>query len=160
MLTQDELLTVISRAQKELHEKFSVQPDGFFRHYSEDIEIPVMIFSEGLSPAETLIKYLKEEKKLAYHQIAKKLKRDQRGIWGGYQRACRKRTLPLIIDPTSPTIPLLRLSDRNFSVFEALSRYLRDEKAMTTKQISALLKKAPSTISTIYHRAKAKEVAR
>ena len=53
--------------------------------------IPVSIFrKEKLSPFEAIVKYLKEEKKLNYHQIGALLNRDERNIWTVYSRARKK----------------------------------------------------------------------
>ncbi len=56
-----------------------------------DYKIPVSVFKESkLSPFETIVKYLKEEKKLNYHQIGILLNRDERNIWTVYNRAKKK----------------------------------------------------------------------
>lgn len=59
-----------------------------------EYKIPVSIFKESkLSPFETIVKYLKEEMKLNYHQIGILLNRDERNIWTVYNRATRKQKL-------------------------------------------------------------------
>jgi hypothetical protein len=53
--------------------------------------IPVSIFNKPkLSPFEAIVKYLKEEKGLNYHQIGEILNRDERNIWTVYNRAKKK----------------------------------------------------------------------
>jgi len=56
-----------------------------------NVSIPVSIFKEPrLSPFEAIVKYLKEGKKLTYHQIGILLNRDERNIWTVYNRARKK----------------------------------------------------------------------
>ena len=56
-----------------------------------EYKIPVSIFKESkLSPFETIVKYLREEMKLTYHQIGILLNRDERNIWTVYSRAKKK----------------------------------------------------------------------
>ncbi len=53
--------------------------------------VPLKIFTEQkLSPLETLVVYLKEQRGLSYHAIAELLLRDDRTIWTTYMRAKKK----------------------------------------------------------------------
>ena len=51
----------------------------------EKIKVPLSIFSGKLSPLEALVKYLKENLGLRFHEIASELNRDDRSIWGTYR---------------------------------------------------------------------------
>ncbi|MBW2984589.1 hypothetical protein KY361_05710 [Candidatus Woesearchaeota archaeon] len=54
-------------------------------------KIPVSIFKkEKLSPFEAIVKYLKDDMKLTYHEIGILLNRDERNIWTVYNRARKK----------------------------------------------------------------------
>ena len=54
--------------------------------------IPSFIFKDRrLSVLEAIVEYLKDEKKLTFHQIAVILNRDDRTIWTCYSRAKKKR---------------------------------------------------------------------
>ena len=67
---------------KKLKSKLDIQSDFF---------IPVSIFSNlKLSILEIIVKYLKEELNLNYHNIAVLLKRDDRTIWTVYNRSLKK----------------------------------------------------------------------
>ena len=56
-----------------------------------EYKIPVSIFKDAkLSPFETIVKYLRENEKLNYHQIGKLLNRDERNIWTVYNRVKKK----------------------------------------------------------------------
>ena len=54
--------------------------------------IPSSIFLDrSISVLEAIVKYLKEERNLTYHQIAVLLNRDDRTIWTCYNRALKKK---------------------------------------------------------------------
>ena len=57
-----------------------------------EVLIPSSVFLDrNISVLEALVKYLKEQKKLTYHEIAVLLNRDDRTIWTCYSRAMKKR---------------------------------------------------------------------
>ena len=56
------------------------------------LNIPSYIFRDRtVSVLEAIVEYLKETKKLTFHQIAKLLGRDDRTVWTCYYRAKKKR---------------------------------------------------------------------
>ena len=56
------------------------------------ISFPSSVFKDrSLSVLEALSEYLKDKKRLTYHEIAQLLNRDDRTIWTCYKRAKRKR---------------------------------------------------------------------
>jgi hypothetical protein len=58
----------------------------------KEVMIPSSIFLDrNISVLEVLVRYLKEQKKLKYHEIAVLLNRDDRTIWTCYNRALKKR---------------------------------------------------------------------
>jgi len=116
-------------------------------------QIPAIIFSTQLSPAEALVKYLKEDKKIKLAEIGRLLNRDQRGIWTTYNRACEKYTQKL---PTKSehNIPLAIYKDRKYSILEHTVNHLRQK--IPIKEIAKILKKSPSTIATVHHRVRHK----
>jgi DNA-directed RNA polymerase specialized sigma24 family protein len=120
-----------------------------------ELRVPVSLFAAKLSPAEALVKYLKEQEKLRYADIARLLNRDQRGIWCTYQRAQRKQSAPLSVPPSPHTVPVSRFTDRTFSILEHVVQHLRAQN-LAHKDIAQLVNKSPSTIGTVYHRARRK----
>ena len=56
----------------------------------EDIKIPLDVFKQGIGAAESLTKYIKENKELRLNEISKLINRDQRNIWTLYSRAVKK----------------------------------------------------------------------
>ena len=57
----------------------------------EEISIPLSIFSNRkLGPLEAISKYLKDDAKLKFSEIAKLLNRNQKTIWVSYHNAKKK----------------------------------------------------------------------
>jgi hypothetical protein len=57
-----------------------------------NVEVPAALFRDrSLAVMEVLVEYLHDDQKLAYHEIAKLLNRDDRTIWTVYHRAKQKR---------------------------------------------------------------------
>lgn len=55
--------------------------------------IPIDILRDrDVSALEAIVRYLKEEQKLTYSQIAQLLNRDDRTVWTTYKRAAKKFT--------------------------------------------------------------------
>ena len=120
----------------------------------KELQIPISIFKTILPPLEALVRYLKEHLGLRFHEIAQKLNRDDRTIWVTYRNSLSKY-VEFSIDDTLQ-IPLSILADRNLSVLEHVSKYLKENYNYSNKKIAALLDKDESTIWTVYHRAKIK----
>ena len=119
-------------------------------------KVPVEIFSTELSPAEAIVKYLKDYKSLTYSQIGKLLNRDQRGIWGAYDRATKKQMSSFQVYPSQLLIPIEIFQDRDYPILEKLVVYLKDDQKIPVKQICEMLDKSKSTIWTVYKRARRK----
>lgn len=148
-LSAEELRHIHAHIQSELGKKQNKCP----------AQIPASIFSTRLSPAEAVVKYLKEHHGLAFCEIAKLINRDQRGIWGSYARAKRKHPEPFDIGFATHTIPISCLNDRSRSILEHVVTHLKDEKQLKPAQICSLLNKKTSTIWTAYQRSRRKQNA-
>ncbi len=124
---------------------------------AEDQEsIPVEIFSQKLSPAEAVVKYLKENRQISFHEIALKINRDERGIWSSYARAKTKQPSSFRIVKSVQTIPMSILRNRKLAMLEAVVFYLKEKQDFSVDKIARLLNKSKSTIYTAYSRAKIK----
>lgn len=121
--------------------------------------LPIAIFSTDLSPAEAVVKYLKEHHAMTFSKIAKLINRDQRGIWGSYSRARKKHPAAFDIGFAAHTIPISCLNDRSRSILEHIVTHLKDEKGLKPAQICSLLNKKTSTIWTAYQRSRRKQNA-
>jgi len=59
---------------------------------NQTMQIPSIVLRDrSISVLEAIVEYLKDEKKLSYHEIAVLLNRDDRTIWTCYNRAKTKR---------------------------------------------------------------------
>lgn len=121
----------------------------------EEISFPVEIFNERLTVFEAVVKYLKEEKNLSLHNIAKFLKRDERNIWGVYNNSIKKYQKRLIIKETEIEIPVSVFNNK-LSALECIVQYLHDNLKLKFSQIAILLHRDQRTIWTSYSRAKEK----
>lgn len=125
---------------------------------STDILIPTFIFrNKNLGILESVVKYLKEEHKLAYHQIAIILKRDDRVIWVTYNKAFRKNMERLRVESPNYWVPVSVFTDKVLGPLESLSKYFIETARMDMDKISKLLERGPRSISMCYKRAKEKE---
>ena len=120
--------------------------------------LPVSIFNnEELSCLETIVKYLKEEFNLRYHEIALLLNRNDRTIWATYNVACKKRKEKLVVKDSKYFIPVSILQNRKLSVLEAIVSYLKDNFNLRYSQIAILLNRDERNIWTVYNRYKKKK---
>jgi len=88
LLNRDErnIWTTYNNSKKKRKKKFSIK--------KKDYAIPASIFkNRKLSVLENITKYLKENKKLTYHNIAELLNRNDRTIWTVYNRAQTKKAV-------------------------------------------------------------------
>lgn len=138
-------------SEQEIIAKISKSSSG------ESIVIPANIFAAMLSPAEALVKYLKEEFELGYNEIASLINRDERGLWGSYNRAMKKMPQQFTIKEAKFVIPISIFKQRKYSILEAAVRYLVENHNLTTYKISHILNKKPSTIWSVYNRVKNKK---
>lgn len=148
-LSAEELRHIHAHVKAVLGEKQNKQPT----------QIPVSIFSTKLSPAESVVKYLKENHSMAFCEIARLINRDQRGIWGSYSRARKKHPAAFDIGLATHTIPVSCLNDRSRSILEHVVTHLKDEKKLKPAEICSLLNKKTSTIWTAYQRSRRKQNA-
>ncbi|MEA3431010.1 MAG: hypothetical protein U9R08_07085 [Nanoarchaeota archaeon] len=123
----------------------------------DTVLIPIDIFAAKLSPAEALVKYLKEEFELGYNEIASLINRDDRGIWGTYKRAQSKMNKRFNVREAKFFIPVQVFKERKYSILENLTKYLVEKYNLTTYKISKLLNKKPGTLWAVYRRVKNKK---
>jgi len=147
------LLKLLDQTANKLKEKFNYTNEDIQELFQKDeLLIPTSIFSEKLSPAEALTKYLRENCKLRFVDISKALGRDERAVWGNYHRALKKMKEAFTIKP-GVTIPISAFSDHKLTVFESVVVYLKDVKKMRGSEIAKLLGKEPANVWAVYKRA-------
>ncbi len=121
--------------------------------------IPVCIFNNKLSVLEAIVKYLKENKKIRFRDIASLLNRDPRTIWYTYDQARRKLSKKFRIRK-SYSIPLSIFKNRKFGVLELVSSYLKEEYKLSYSEIAKLLKRNERTIWTVCYRYNKKNLSK
>lgn len=114
--------------------------------------IPVEIFAQKCSPAEAIVKYLKEERGLNFHDIGEALARDERGVWGSYNRSKKKMPERFDVSGMKTFMPLEVFKNRSKSILEIVISYLHTELTLKFSKIAKLLDKKYSTIYTTYLR--------
>ena len=120
--------------------------------------LPISIFDNNeLSCLESIVKYLKEELKLKFHEIAFLLNRDDRTIWTTYNFACKKRKIKLNAKESKFPIPISIFTNRKLSVLESIAGYLKDNFNLRYSEIAALLNRDERNIWTVYNRYKKKK---
>lgn len=124
-------------------------------YHAEEASVPVEIFAKKLSPSEAVCKFLKENRKKSFHEIAVLLDRDDRSVWTSYHRALQKQKSLFIISQPSPSIPLSVLANRKFSFLESIILHL--SRSLKPMAIARVLNRAAPIIYTVLGRARKKE---
>ena len=127
------------------------------KELTEEISFPVKIFNDELTVLESIVKYLREEKNLSFHNIANFLKRDERNIWGIYNKTKKKYSKKFVVEKSELEIPVSIFNDK-LSALESLVYYLHDELNLKFSQIAKLIHRDQRTIWVSYSRARKKYV--
>ena len=126
----------------------------------EEVKVPISVFqNEKLGSLENIVKYLRENLLLSFKQIASLTNRNEIALAVTYRNAKKKLEAKFAITEISPySIPASILKDRNVSVLENISAYLKDTFGLTYHKIAVLLNRDDRTIWTVYQRAKKKRI--
>jgi hypothetical protein len=113
--------------------------------------IPTSIFTNKLTPLESIVKYLKEEKQLNFHQISLLIKRNEKNIWQTYHTA--KKKFPKRFKTTTSEIQIpLNIFSSTIPPMKTIVKYLHEKRLLSYHNIGLLLNKNERTIWTAYHR--------
>lgn len=151
----DVLLKVLDLVVNELKQKYELSSADIIKLTKQGIMLPLCIFTKKLSGLETIVKYLKENQNMRLKHIADLTNRDQRTIWGAYDRSKKKHKERFLIR-SCKHIPVSIFRNRNLSVLEAITLYLKEEESLNLSEIARLLKRDPRTIWTVNARLKKK----
>ena len=160
VLSDVELKGFVKISIKHLKHKFNSEQisELFGKKITKDFLLPVSIFNnEELGCLETIVKYLKEELGLKFHEIALLLNRNDRTIWATYNIACKKRKEKLPAKGSKFFIPVSIFKDRKFSVLELIVSYLKDNFNLRYSEIAILLNRDERNIWTVYNNARKKK---
>lgn len=141
-----------------LKEEHRIEPEKIAALFGRTIPrndlLPISIFgNEELGCLETIVKYLKDEFNLRFHDIAMILNRNDRTIWATYKSACRKRKQKLIAKESKFFVPVSIFADRKLSVLEAIISYLKDNYNLRYSEIAVLLNRDERNIWAVYNKA-------
>ena len=163
IIAEEKSFQILKLAIESLKEKYKISTHEILslieeRQISKEILLPARIFeTEGLSALEVICKYLKEELDFSFSKIALLLNRNSRTIWASYNNAARKRKEKLLVKESRFFIPVSILSNRQFSVLEAIVSYLKEKFNLRYSEISVLLNRDERNIWTVYNRAMKKK---
>ena len=101
-----------------------------------EIQIPVSIFSQTLTPFETIVKYLYENHSLKFSKIGKFLGKDRQVIWLTYKRSTQKKIEKFSEKESKYFIPLTNLFSKNLSIAELVVFYLKKNIGLKNIQIA------------------------
>ena len=145
---------------EDLREKYKVSIEDLLEiakkklEEAVEIRIPIIIFKQGISPAEVLCKYLKENKGLRFSEIAKLINRDERTVWINYRGAVEKKKEKIKVEKKA-LVSVKVFADRRLSVLESVVNYLKG-KGFRNSEIAEMLNKDQRNVYTLYSRAKKK----
>ena len=114
--------------------------------------LPFSIFNNTkLSALETIVKYLKENQKLNYKEIAILLNRNYDPIAITYRNSTKKMPERLDVS-SSKKIPLKIFENKKLSILENLVTFLKEKMRFSNHQIAVLVKRDDRTVWTVYQR--------
>jgi hypothetical protein len=117
--------------------------------------IPSCIFKEReLGILESVTKYLKEEFKLSYHQIAELIGRDDRVVWVTYHNAIAKKKERFGVKEPNAWLPVSIFTDKNLGPLQSITVHLKDKVKLSYNEISKLLDRDNRTIWAVYNKIK------
>lgn len=129
--------------------------EEYLNQKSIEQNIPSSIFSEKLTPFESAVKFLIENKKINYSEIGRILQKDRQVIWITYKRTAKKVSSTFKNLDFTNSIPLQKLSSNKYSIAELIVAHFK-ELNLKNSDIAKILKKDPKTIWTFYNRYKRK----
>ncbi|MBD3203366.1 hypothetical protein GF327_03670 [Candidatus Woesearchaeota archaeon] len=154
-LKNDKIVEALEVVDAYFKDKYQLSTDevlGIIK--KESLSVPISVFkTPNLSSLEIIVKFLKENKDMSYHEIAQELNRDDRTIWSTYSNSKKKFLKKLVIKDSEISIPLDIFKRRNYSVLENIVLFLKEKKTLSYNKIADLLCKHYQTIWTTYKRA-------
>lgn len=111
--------------------------------------VPISVFATDMSPLQALVTYLHDQHRQEFKDIARRLHRSYRAVWGAYNKQ------GITIQPSEFVLPLDAFDER-LSILETVVTHLRESYKLKFSAIGQLLGKDQRTIWTIANRAKKK----
>lgn len=150
-LTKEETIVLLKRLSSHLKTEHNLSDAELNSLLVSEFAIPVSIFSGVLSPAEAIVKYLKENENLTIKKISEYLGKDEKTVWASYDRSKKKDKKYFKKLDNDVYIPISQYN-KKISVLESTVIFLKDNLEFSGIKISKLLNKKPSTVWTAYKR--------
>ena len=93
-LANRDIALLTSKSQKSIWQAYNFarkKVSSVFEIVASDYYVPVSVLKKPFTVFESVVKYLKEDVMLNFHEIGILLKRDDRTIWTIYQRIIKKK---------------------------------------------------------------------
>jgi len=118
-----------------------------------DKNFPISILKDKLSSLEAIVKFLRENRKYSYKEIATLLKRNSKTLAVSYAVAKTKKPekFSKYVCASKSRIPLFIFNEK-LSILEAIITYLKSEN-MSYSEIARFINKDPRTVWTVCKRA-------
>ena len=146
-----------------ISEKYSMDEDKMANIISKRAKyasIPVDVFNNSLSPLENVVLYMHLKLGLSQARIAEMLARDHTTIWttleNALKKADRRKYGDMDVGDKRIAVPISIFANRQLSILENLSIYIKDRFKLSYHEIALLLGKNDRTIWTVVSRAKKK----
>jgi len=136
-----------------LKEKYQLSVNDLINLIEEELKFPISIINKKLTVLGSIVKYLKEEKKLSLRKIAQIIGRDERNVWNVYNISKQRYPKRFSIKKVKFWVSVSIFSQPKLSALESIVAYLKDELSLTYHKIALLLKRDDRTIWTVYQRA-------
>jgi len=121
-------------------------------HKKPELSLPISAFNKRLSSLETIVKYMKDNLRMQFNEIAMALNRKPSTIRTTYSNSNKKFAWKLDDSDSSVSIPIEIFKDRSKSVLQSIVVYMKDELKLSFKKIAELLKRNYKTIWTVYNK--------
>jgi hypothetical protein len=148
-VTEDRRFRELRRLAEELRREYGLSSDELARHISR-ADIPVSIFKADCTPFETIVKYLKENRRVSLALAARLLNRTRQGVGQAYARA-QKRCPQALAEEPGHRIPLEVVASRRYPVLASIVKHLKDQ-GLSYSAIGRLLNRDPRTVWSAYQR--------
>ncbi len=154
ILSNEDYKRFLTKAKKEL----SKIATNIVSKSKSNVQIPSSILSnKNLGSLESVVKYLKENKKKSLKEISQLLNKKYTTVTNTYRKASLKQKQKVKVEKTNNIfIPLNVFEHSKLGPLQSLVVYLKDFLKLKNSVIAKLLNKSEKTIWSSYHNAQLK----
>ena len=140
-----------------ISERYSISIEEVLKQLSQSekkILISTFILRDKrLGVIESVVKYLKEDVGMSYHEIAELLDRDDRVIWTTYNKSIKKKKEKFTLGEPSVFLPVSIFTEKSGPLV-AVSKYLVEKCGMDYASIARLLNRDSRSIWACYQKSR------